>query len=64
MKRPPNDMSVKIAMFFQELEKMIDGLDDEAIQDVDFKPLYAKYPRVHIGIRRALLYVRKINAKN
>ena len=46
-------------LFMKELKGMVDGLDDKTIQGMDFKPLYAKYPRVRIGIRRALIAARK-----
>lgn len=49
----------EILAFFGELRWMVDGLDDEQIQGMDFKSLYTKYPRVRIGIRRALIVARK-----
>ena len=44
--------------FLEELRQMVHGLSDEVIVCMDFKPLYAKYPRARLGIQRALLVVR------
>ena len=37
-------------------EKLLDGIDPH---DIDFKALYAKYPKITIGAKKLLVYVQK-----
>lgn len=52
LERNPTDP--QIDCFLKDLVKILDSHSREELKGMDFKPLYAKYPRVRICIRRAL----------
>lgn len=60
-KRIKEKMSVdeQIANFITDLYFIVEDQDIGSVQG-DFKPLYDKYPKVRIGIRRALFYVDSV----
>jgi hypothetical protein len=51
-RKPTEDPQVD--RFMKELVEILDSHSEEELKGVDFKALYDKYPKVRIGIRRAL----------
>jgi len=49
----------QIDCFMMELSEIVDNHSDEDLKGMNFKPLYDKYPRVRIGLRRALYAIRR-----
>lgn len=49
----------QIDLFLKELVELTDGLDDKSLKNMTFKSLYDKYPKVRIGLRRALYILEK-----
>lgn len=51
---------LQIESFFRELSLLLKSKDSP---DGDYSSLYAKYPKVRIGIRRAMVWIEKNEEK-